>query len=140
VQDANGQPISGATVLFVAPEGGPGAVFAGGLTTLRVTTDEKGMAVARGFQPNNIAGSFQVRVDASYQDQTAGITVNQTNAKKSSNAKTYAILGIAAGAGLGAAMAAKGKGGSSSTPSNNNPPVTTTTTITTGTVTVGPPQ
>jgi hypothetical protein len=134
VQDANGQPISGAIVLFVAPDGGPGVVFSNGSNTFRVVTDEKGMAVATGFRPNDVPGEFQIRAEASYQGQTATAAINQTNAKKSGKTKLYLILALAAGAGAGVGLATKGKGGSSST----SPPEQTTT-ISTGTYTVGAP-
>ena len=79
VQDENHRPVAGALVLFALPRNGAGATFPNGATSLRVTTDAQGRAVARGLRPNNVAGQFQIAISASYGALTASITVHQVN-------------------------------------------------------------
>src|SRR5262245_39102393 len=80
VVDENDRPVSGATVLFLLPGKGPGGVFADGSNQLKLITDEKGRAAARGFTPNNQAGAFRIQVQASYLDRTATAAIHQANA------------------------------------------------------------
>jgi hypothetical protein len=79
VQDENHRPVAGALVLFALPRNGAGATFPNGATSLRVTTDAQGRAVARGLKPNNTAGQFQIAISASYGGLTASITMHQVN-------------------------------------------------------------
>lgn len=79
VQDENHRPVAGAAVLFALPRGGASGTFANGATTLSVTTDAQGRAVARGLKPNNVAGQFEIAVTASYAGATAIATIRQTN-------------------------------------------------------------
>jgi adhesin/invasin len=60
VRDAAGNLISGATVAFTAPTTGPRGTFAGGLSTINVSTDTAGIARATLFTANTIAGSYSV--------------------------------------------------------------------------------
>src|SRR5262245_57539256 len=62
VEDSGGSPAAGARVEFAAPDRGPGGAFANGSTMISVTADETGTAEVKGFQPNNIAGSFEFTV------------------------------------------------------------------------------
>src|SRR3982074_2607070 len=80
VQDENHKPVAGAAVTFLLPNQGAGAVFADGSRSLTTVTDGNGQAVARGIKPNNVNGQYQIRVNASYQGQTANAVVNQANA------------------------------------------------------------
>src|SRR5262249_2960405 len=57
-----GRPVLGATVIFTAPAAGPSGQFANGSANLVLTTDQSGLAVADGFHPNAIAGSYQIGV------------------------------------------------------------------------------
>jgi len=78
VLDENARPVSGATVTFtiVTPNpNGPGAAFGGDSKTLRVTTDTRGDAVARGLRPNQVAGGpYAIQVQA----QKAGMASPET--------------------------------------------------------------
>ena len=149
VEDENRRPVAGAVVVFMLPEQGPSGAFAGGLKTLTVLTDEQGRAAARGLQPNNVAGTMEIRVTASYQGQTASTSIVQTNAMAGAavgatgaattgiSAKVLAIVAIASAAVAGGVVAAtrSGNGGApaSATP---GPP----TTIAPGAGSVGPPR
>ena len=79
VEDENHRPVAGASVLFLLPDSGPGGVFSNGARTLRVMTDSKGRAIAKGLRLNNVSGKFQIRVEASYQESTATASINQAN-------------------------------------------------------------
>jgi hypothetical protein len=81
VQDENHKPVAGAIVLFSAHGGSSGAAgtFANGLTTLSVPTDAEGKAVARGFQPNQNAGSWEMAVTASVGTLTANAVIHEKN-------------------------------------------------------------
>jgi hypothetical protein len=96
VEDENRRPVAGAIVTFFLPNQGPSGVFPDGSRTLTVTTDSQGQAVARGIQPNNIQGKFEIRVSASSAGQTATAVIAQTN-----------LLTAAAGAAAGAGISAK---------------------------------
>jgi len=140
VEDENRKPVAGAVVIFTLPESGPGGTFPGGLKTLRVTTDQRGRAVAKGFRPSSEPGKFQMRVDASYQNLTANATISQSNAVLTAaaagiSAKTIAILAIVGGAAAagGAVAATRGNNG---TQAPAKPP----TVITPGTPSVGGPR
>jgi hypothetical protein len=71
VENDDHQPIAGASVTFVLPDLGAGGFFPGGHTSLSTTTDHEGRAAARGLKPNNVAGRFSIRVNASYEGCTA---------------------------------------------------------------------
>jgi len=118
VQDENHRPVSGALVLFALPRSGASGTFANGATTLQVTTNARGRAVARGLRPNTIAGQFEIAVTATYSGLTAAIAIHQINsltgaaasgssstATAESNAKTGGAPGGAAG-GAGGGSAA----------------------------------
>ena len=139
VQDVNNRAVAGAVVLFTLPDRGAGGIFPNGSTSLTVTTDAQGRAIATGLRTNNIAGRFQIRVDASYQGQRANATITQSNAMTTAAAgggasgKLIAILAIAGGAAAGGAIAAT-RGGKAA------PPAPTPTSVSAGTPTVGPPR
>jgi hypothetical protein len=102
VRDRNDLPVAGATVVFTIGGGG-GATFAGGASTLTVTTNAAGRAAVTELNPLN-NGSFQIRVDASYQGQSASTTINQTNvatpADAARAAQSAGQAGAAGGGGL----------------------------------------
>jgi hypothetical protein len=67
VLDENGRPVAEASVTFsiISPDpAGPGASFAGSAKSLRVTTDARGDAVARGLRPNQVPGRYIIEVQA----------------------------------------------------------------------------
>ena len=95
VRDRNDQPVAGAIVQFAIRRGS--ATFAHG-RTLAVTTNAAGRAVAAGLTPTG-TGTLQIAASASFQGQTAAITIAQTN-----------VLTAAAGAGASGAGASGGAG------------------------------
>ena len=92
VRDQNHKPVAGAVVSFTLPNMGPSGAFANG-KLLMVTTDQAGRAAATSFRANSLAGSFNMRVTASFQGHIATATIAQTNV----------AAAAAAGAGAGAA-------------------------------------
>jgi hypothetical protein len=140
VTDENNQPVSGATVVFLLPEGGPGGTFPGGARSLTVVTDNNGRAIARGLQQNQQAGKFQIQVDASYGELTSTTNITQANAMLTAAAggisgKLIAILAIVGGAAAGGAVYAL-----TNSDNGNGSPVAPPTTISTGSGSVGAPQ
>ncbi len=111
VQDENHRPVAGAAVLFALPHGGAGGTFANGATTLNVTTDAQGRAVARGLRPNNIAGQFAITVTASYAGAMAVATIRQTNSLTAPTTGSSANSAGTTGSTGGAGTAAQGGGG-----------------------------
>jgi hypothetical protein len=136
VEDENRKPVAGALVTFITPNQGASATFADGSRVMTVTTDNQGRAVARGMRPNSTNGNYQIRVNASFQGQTATSTLGMTNALAATGAlisgKLLAILAIGGAAAAGGAIAA--------TRGNGNGNGRTPTTITPGTPTVGVPR
>lgn len=64
VRDIAGNPLSGQTVTFTAPNpAGPSGFFVGGVSTKQATTDANGVASVA-FQANSIPGSYQVTASA----------------------------------------------------------------------------
>lgn len=142
VEDENRRPVAGAAVTFLLPNQGASASFANGARSLTVLSDAKGQAVARGLQPNNVNGQFQIRVNASYQGQTANAAINMTNALTAAavaggiSAKLIAILVIAGAAAAGGTIAAtRGGDDTNSSGGGTRPPVR----VGAGTPTVGAP-
>ena len=100
VRDQNDLPVAGAAVRFGIRNGR--AVF-GGARTLSVTTDGAGRAVATGFAPTG-SGALQITATATFQGQTAAITIAQTTvttaaqaAAVSGAARARAVALVAAG-------------------------------------------
>jgi hypothetical protein len=109
IEDANNRGVSGAVVTFLAPTGGAGGYFGDGGSSLTLTTDDRGEAVARRLHANRIAGTFQIRVSASRGGRTAVASITQTNVDPGSHTPTrtvalLAILGGAAAAGAAVAL------------------------------------
>lgn len=134
VQAGNNEPVAGATVLFTSPESGPGGEFANDSRNFSVTTNEEGLATARGFHPNSITGNYAIGVRATWRGETATASISQKNIApgQGSLRKKIAIIAITAAA-AGAVIAATRGGNSSSTTSN-------TPTITIGGGAVGAPR
>jgi hypothetical protein len=115
VRDRNHQPISGATVRF-AIQGGR-ATF-NGARTLTLTTNAAGRAAVTGLTPTG-SGAFQISATATFQGQTAAVSIAQTNVLTAAQAAgaggagggvsgtTIGILVGAAGAVAGGAIVAK---------------------------------
>lgn len=112
VRDRNNLPVSGATVTF-SIGGGNSAAFAGGAQTLTVTTNAAGRAAAAALNPLG-GGSFQIRVSAAFQGQTAAATIAQTNVLTAAEAAAQAATASGAGSSSGGTAmggAASGGGG-----------------------------
>jgi hypothetical protein len=140
VEDENRRPVAGAVVTFLLPNQGAGATFANGERSLTVVTDQNGRAEARGLQANNIDGQWQMRVNASYQGQTAVATIAQTNTVAAAAAtggislKLVAIL-AAAGAAIAAGTVAATRNGGDNGAQTRPPAV-----VIPGSPSVGGPQ
>ncbi|MCU0226829.1 MAG: Ig-like domain-containing protein [Bryobacterales bacterium] len=149
VVDAQGKPVFGASVSFTTPAMGASAVFVDGSTQATLITNEKGLVRVEGMRPNNIVGSFEIRVVASFRNQRATARITQTNAAPAATgggggSKGLIILLVVAGAGAGVAAALGGGGGGNSPappttppPGGGTPPPTIT--ITGGSPTFGAP-
>jgi hypothetical protein len=145
VQDENHKPVAGAVVVFTLPSNGAGGTFANGAPTLTMVSDDQGQVVARGFRPNGLKGQFQIRVNASFKNQTASLAITQINAVIAASGAATAGVGVSAkfivvlaaigaGAAAGGAWYATHSGGAATTA----PP--TATTIAAGAGVVGPPR
>ena len=99
VRDRSNLPVSGVAVTFSV--GGQGASFAGGASTLTVTTNAAGRAVVAGLTPT-ATGAVTINASAIVNGQTIAATITQTNFATVAEA---AASGAAAGGG-GAASAA----------------------------------
>ena len=114
VRDRNDQPVAGAIVTF-AIQGGRSASFAGGASTLSVTTNAAGQALASGFSPL-ASGAVQINVQAAFQGQVAAATIAQTNVMTAAQAAAAgAGSGSASGSSAGAGAAGGGGGMSGTT-------------------------
>jgi hypothetical protein len=102
VLDFAGNPVSGVTVTFKAPTSGASGTFAGGATTVTVSTDSSGDATAPTFTANGTTGSY--KVTASIQGVTTKAKFALTNTSgaaapgRSASASSSADSGAIAGA------------------------------------------
>jgi hypothetical protein len=137
VENQDHQPVSGALVLFAAPNDGPGGTFLDDLKSLQVTTDSRGIATAHGFRPNTISGPYQIKVTAIYGGQAAYAAIRQSNTVPANSntafgvsGKTLLIIGgvVAAAGTVGGIVATRGGGSGAGA------------TISPGTATVGAPH
>jgi len=111
VEDANNHGVPGAVVTFLLPADGAGATFGDSASSLTLTTDDRGEAVARSIHARRLPGTFQIRVSASQGGRTASASITQTNVDPGSHtsSRTIAILAIVGGAAAGgAALAFRG--------------------------------
>jgi len=145
VEDENGKPVAGVSVVFLLPSSGASGTFADGSRMLTLLSDQNGRAAMRGFTPNHAAGKFEVRVTASLRGQTASTTINQTNAAAAAggagSGKLVGILAVAGAAAAAGAVAAT-RGGTKPGAPAAIPGATPASpaTITPGTPVVGPPR
>ncbi len=112
IQDANGKPIPKATVTLRSPATGPSVTFFGASRVSTLTTDDQGRVRAAGMLPNSEEGTFNIEVEAAYNNMTAATTITQTNAvapgdpkpkKKGVGWRLLAVIGAGAAAGIVAA-------------------------------------
>jgi hypothetical protein len=116
VEDANNRGVPGAVVTFQLPDGGASGFFGDGGSSVTLTTDDRGEALARRLHPNRIAGTFQIRVSASLGGRMAAASITQTNVDPGSHpsSRKIAILAVLGGAAAGgAALAFHGRSKSS---------------------------
>ena len=80
VEDENHKPVAGALLIFSIQNGGTGAggTF-NGLSTLSVTTDSEGKAIAHGLKPNATSGSYTISVTATLGTLVAMAVIHQSN-------------------------------------------------------------
>jgi hypothetical protein len=81
VKDENHKPVAGALILFAIQSNGPAGATFDGATTLSVTTDATGRAVAHGLTPNNKQGEFTIKVTATLGALTTFVIITQKNVK-----------------------------------------------------------
>ncbi len=108
VRDRNGQPVAGAVVRFAIRNGR--ASFSGA-KNLSVTTNVAGRATATGLTPTG-SGALHIAATATFQGQTAALTIAQTNVMTAAEAATAAAGGGAGGGAGGAAGSAASAGSS----------------------------
>ena len=141
VMDRTGRPIPEATVLFSAPETGPGGSFASESNPVIVFTDQQGVATAPQFRANSLEGMYRIQVQASYMGETTSKPIEQANiAQKKSSKKLIIISAVAGGAAAAALGAMKGGGSSSSSTPPSNPGSSSPPSISFGPGSVGAPQ
>lgn len=130
VLDQNSRPVEGADVVFRFPVSGASAVFAGGQTSQKTTTNSDGQAAAVGWNANSQVGQFAVKVTATKGAEMGDLTVTMSNVtsletfeaekrksqKKSIWSSKWVKIGIvAAAAGTAAGIVLANRGGSSTT-------------------------
>jgi hypothetical protein len=159
VKDKNNLPVVGATVIFTAPDSGPSMLFDNAARSITAVTDGSGKATAIGLKAAGTLGHFQLSVAASFQAETASLTIPVANVATAAAAaaaggsaagvaaSTGAAVGTAAGvsgvtigviAGV-AAAAAVGAAVGLSHKSSPATPASTPVSISAGGATAGPP-
>jgi hypothetical protein len=144
VLDQNGRPVEGAQVVFRFPLKGPSAEFTGHLPAQTVRSNADGQAAATGWMANREAGTFQVRVTATFGNQLGETTITMSNVtrivgdgevkhQKKWWSSKWGKIGIVAGAaGVAAAVVLLTRGGGGA--------ANTTITAAPGTPTIGAPH
>ena len=143
VEDESQRPIAGATVVFTLPADGASGEFNGSKTSTLVT-DNQGKVIARGLKANQVPGTLQIHVNASYHGLASRTTITQFNmevpgVKRGGSGKIIAILAIVGGAAAGGTIAATRKSGGGGGGAPAAVPAAAIG-ITPGTSTVGPPR
>jgi hypothetical protein len=137
VTDVADRPVHGAVITFTVPATGAGGFFIDGARTATVRTGEDGMATAKGWKPNRVAGAFEIRVLASADGEVAHAVVHMTNVDpngSSGSKRKLILLAVAAGAAAAGVLAATSRGGSST--QTTTPP----SVVVPGAPTVGAPK
>jgi hypothetical protein len=141
VLDGSDHPVAGAVVIFTAPSSGASVRFDGDTRSAMLVSGSDGRVTVAGLTAVN-TGSFVYRIRAVYQEQEATATVAQTNVATGSGANgaadaqtgqttsgagpardhhlrgwMYAALigGLAAGVGIGVALATRQSGRTAAT-------------------------
>ena len=109
VLDRTGRALSGANVLFVAPEEGPTGQFLPDASQVNIATDAEGMATTPRFRTNSEVGDYQIQVVASYKTSSSRVIIPQSNVlKRKSSSKKIMIITSVIGGAAAAALAARG--------------------------------
>jgi hypothetical protein len=124
VVDEAGRPVRGATVSFqMPPADEPGGTI-GGQCAVSRPTDSSGLARIA-IQPNQLAGTFDVEVSASYQGDSSSAIVTQFNVQATGNAarrdKLWRLLGVGAAAAVVTALVANRSASTTTTPVKQSP-------------------
>lgn len=133
VRDENDLPVEGAQVIFQLPSTGAGGTFGNNERTLMTVTNSRGQAMARGFDVNNVSGSFSIRVTATFHGLKATYIMGQTNQTRAAAPRRGRKWVWIALAGAGAAAA----GATIALRQSDSP---TSITASAGPVVFGPPQ
>ena len=119
VQDENHRPVAGAAVSFLLPNSGPGGTFAGGARSISVVTGPNGQATMPRMTMNQLAGRYEIHVNASFQGQQANVVIPQQSVAAPPapghagvSAKVIGVIAgaAAAGAATGIYLAVRGGG------------------------------
>jgi hypothetical protein len=78
VEDDDHRPVSGASVVFALPTSGPSGTFWNQSLNVATVTDKEGLASARGLKVNQVPGTFQIYVTASYGSLRTNTFINQS--------------------------------------------------------------
>lgn len=113
VVDATGKPVAKAAVTFRSPASGPSVTFFGASRVATMTTDDQGRVRVSGMLPNTIEGTFQIDVEAEYNNSAATAAITQSNAVAPGDVRPKrqgigwrVIAAISAGAAVGIVAAA----------------------------------
>ena len=138
VVDATGKPVAKAAVTLRSPASGPSVTFFGASRVATMTTDDQGRVRVSGMLPNTIVGTFQIDVQAEYNNSMATAAITQSNAVAPGDVRPKrqgigwrVIAAISAAATVGIVAAAL-RGGTDSQP--------TPTAISIGSVSVTGPR
>lgn len=118
VVDSSGKPVAKAAVTLRSPASGPSVTFFGASRVATVTTDDQGRVRVTGMLPNTVEGTFQIDVEAEYNNATATATITQSNAVAPGDVRPKrqgigwrVITAISAAATVGIVAAALRSGG-----------------------------
>jgi hypothetical protein len=144
VEDDDHRPLTGASVVFALPISGASGEFPNGVKNLTAVTNQDGLAVAHGLRTNQIPGTLQIYVTASYRGLRGRALITQTIAgepvnpkpemqsRKSGGKWKWVVLGVVAAAGAGGGVYY----GTHKSPSSSP----TGTSISIGTIGIGGPH
>lgn len=106
VQDVSRGPLAAVPVVFTLPNSANAGTFTDQSKVFRVTTDRQGVATAR-FRPGSLTSRFDIRVEATFQGQTAQALINYGEPEKigGGRGKWFVLLGIGAAVAIGVALA-----------------------------------
>jgi hypothetical protein len=124
VVDEAGKPVNKATVFFqMPPANGPGGTI-GGQCTVSCLTDSAGLAKMT-FEPNRLAGTFEVEVTARSQGYSSSEVITQTNVQSTVSGgghdRLWRFLGVGAAAAVVTALVATRSSSTTATPVKQSP-------------------